>query len=45
MPGNAFWLLYGSLNGANKSLSTYDVFNCWVQNEGIRRITNSVITK
>ena len=23
----------------------YDAFNCWVQKEGIRRITKSVITK
>ena len=43
MPGNAFWLLYGSSNGALKSLSRYDVFNCWVQNNGI--VCHSNITR
>ena len=45
MPSNAFWLLYGSQNGAFKSLNRYDAFNCWDQNEGIGRITKSAITK
>ena len=45
MSGNDFLLLYRNQNGALKSLSRYDVFNCWVQNEGVRRITKGVITK
>ena len=45
MPGNAFCLLYWSQNGGFKSLNRYDAFNCWVQDEVIRRFTESVITK
>ena len=36
---------YTGIKMEPSNLSRYDAFNYWVQNDGIRRITKSVITK